>query len=165
MFHKKLDNNLYNTLLHLSRNIFFYKKTNLQDNFETRLYLMFFHFCVLMIIFKKKGKKLEQHHYDSFFHNIEYNLRELGFGDVSVNKKMKDFNKILYDILLKLDLSEKNNNAFKLNHNLVFKYFSKFNDQKDKEYAAFETYFMKFFNFCFELSLDNVLISAKKFKL
>ena len=46
----------------------FYKKTNLQDNFETRLYLMFFHFCVLMIIFKKKGKKLEQHHYDSFFH-------------------------------------------------------------------------------------------------
>ena len=38
-----------------------------------------------------------------FFHNIENNLRELGFGDVSVNKKMKDFNKILYDILLKIE--------------------------------------------------------------
>ena len=34
-----------------------------------------------------------------FFHNIEYNLRESGLGDVSVNKKMKEFNKILYDIL------------------------------------------------------------------
>ena len=35
------------------------------------------------------------------FNNIEYNLREMGFGDVTVNKKMKDLNKILYDILLK----------------------------------------------------------------
>ena len=41
-----------------------------------------------------------------FFIHIENNLRELGFGDVSVNKKMKDFNKILYDILLKLDLKK-----------------------------------------------------------
>ena len=40
------------------------------------------------------------------FHNIENNLRELGFGDVSVNKKMKDFNKILYDILLKIEFEK-----------------------------------------------------------
>ena len=33
---------------------------------------------------------------------VENDLRELGFGDVSVNKKMKDLNKILYDILLKI---------------------------------------------------------------
>ena len=39
-----------------------------------------------------------------YFINIENNLRELGFGDVTVNKKMKEFNKILYDILLKLNL-------------------------------------------------------------
>ena len=37
------------------------------------------------------------------FFNIENNLRELGFGDVSVNKKMKELNKIFYDILLKLN--------------------------------------------------------------
>ena len=30
----------------------------------------------------KKGSKFNQGSYDSFFHNIENNLRELGFGDV-----------------------------------------------------------------------------------
>ena len=45
-----------------------------------------------MLIFKKKGEKFNQKEYDSLFHNIENNLRELGFGDVSVNKKMKDLN-------------------------------------------------------------------------
>ena len=44
-----------------------------------------------------------------FFYNIENNLRELGFGDVSVNKKMKDLNKIFYDILLKIKLESKKN--------------------------------------------------------
>ncbi len=85
----------------LSRNIFFYKIIKLDDSFETRIYLMFLHFSIMMIVSKKKGVKLDQDLYDSLFYNIEYNLRELGFGDVSVNKKMKDLNKILYDILLK----------------------------------------------------------------
>ena len=42
---------LYNKFLSLSRNIFFYKKTNLPDTFETRIYLMFVHFSIFMIIF------------------------------------------------------------------------------------------------------------------
>ena len=99
---------LYNILLRLSREIFFYKKIELPDTFETRIYLMFFHFSILMIIAKKKGSKFNQKSYDNFFNNIEYNLRELGFGDVTVNKKMKEFNKILYDILIKVDEIEKN---------------------------------------------------------
>ena len=81
------------TLLTLSRNKYFYKNIVLDDTFETRIYLMFFHFSIMMIIFKKKGKKFSQKSYDSLFHNIENNLRELGFGDVTVNKKMKDLNK------------------------------------------------------------------------
>ena len=65
--------------------------------------LMFFHFSIINdCLQKKKGKKFDQKIYDNFFNNIEYNLRELGFGDVSVNKKMKEFNKIMYDILLKI---------------------------------------------------------------
>ena len=49
---------LYNILLKLSRNIFFYKKIELPDNFETRIYLMFLHFSIFMIIYKKKRKKI-----------------------------------------------------------------------------------------------------------
>ena len=43
-----------------------------------------------------------------YFMHIENNLRELGFGDVSVNKKMKDMNKIFYDILFKIEKNDSN---------------------------------------------------------
>ena len=56
-----------------------------------------------MIITKKRDINLTKE-YDLFL-NIENNLRELGFGDVSVNKN--DFNKLLYDILLKLESNDK----------------------------------------------------------
>ena len=89
IFNNKIHTtDLYNKLLSLSRNIFFYKKTELDDTFETRIYLMFIHFSILMIISKKKGSKFSQNIYDNLFFCIENNLRVLGFGDISVNKKM-----------------------------------------------------------------------------
>ncbi len=156
---------LYNTLLILSRNIFFYKKIQLPDTFESRIYLMFIHFSVLMIIAKQKGEKFDQKSYDYFFDNIEYNLRELGFGDVTVNKKMKEFNKILYDILLKLNIANTSDIKFKMNHKLISKYFEQLNNIKSINYVQFETYFMNFFNFCFELPLDNMIEDLNKFKI
>ena len=154
---------MYITLLNLSRNIFFYKKIGLPDTFETRIYLMFIHFSVMMIVFKNKGKKFNQKSYDSFFHNIENNLREMGFGDVSVNKKMKDFNKLLYDILLKLN--KKNDvNEFKLNEKLIIDYFKELKDAKNTKYIDFERYFTNFYNFCFELPLDNMIRDSLNFK-
>ena len=157
--------NLYNILLSLSRNIFFYKKIALPDTFETRIYLMFIHFSILMIIFKLKGSKFNQKLYDYLFHNIENNLRESGLGDVAVNKKMKDFNKILYDILLKINLNEDKGKKFLINHKLVLKYFDVLNNQKTAEYKQFEIYFQDFFNFCFELSLDNMIEECINFKV
>ena len=146
----------------LSRNIFFYDKLELLDKFETRIYLMFVHFSIMMIIFKKKKNKFDQDSYDSLFQNIENNLRELGFGDVAVNKKMKELNKILYDILLKIE--KPNNKAFKMNENLVVKYFVGLNDIKSDKFADFETYFVNFYNFCFELPLNNMIRDAINFK-
>ena len=35
------------------------------------------------------------------YFNIENNLREMGHGDVTVNKKMKSFNQIFHDLLMK----------------------------------------------------------------
>ena len=160
---KEHKNNLYNILLMLSRNIFFYNKVKLSDNFETRIYLMFIHFSIMMIIFKEKGEKFSQKSYDFVFHNIENNLRELGFGDVSVNKKMKDFNKILYDILLKIK-KNKEANLFILNHSLIKKYFVSLNQDNTHEFKLFEDYLKKFYNFCFELSLENMVRDIDKFK-
>ncbi len=152
---------LYNTLLTLSRNIFFYQKINLPDNFETRIYLMFIHFSIMMIVTKKKGQKFDQKSYDLLFHNIENNLRELGFGDVSVNKKMKDFNKILYDILLKIE--KDSIKSFEINEKLIFKYFKLNIDISEADYIEFERYFVKFHEFCFELSPENMIRDAIKF--
>ena len=162
IFQKKHNSQLYNILLKLSRNIFFYKKIQLNDSFETRIFLMFFHFSILMIIFKKKGEKFDQKEYDNVFNSIEYNLRELGFGDVSVNKKMKDLNKILYDILLKLEDNSVNN--FKLNKKLATKYFTTLNGENDPKIVDFERYFNKFYKFCFELPLQNMIREALNFK-
>ena len=157
-------NNLYNTLLQLSRNIFFYNKTQLKDNFETRIYLMFIHFSIIMLIYKKKGSKFDQSSYDNLFNNIENNLREMGFGDVTVNKKMKELNKILYDILLKIDLKKASNEEFHLNNDIISKYFDElkgFNSEKLKKLA---NYFNKFYHFCFELPLDNMVDRVKFFE-
>ena len=153
---------MYNTLLSLSRNIFFYKNIRLTDSFETRIYLMFIHFSIMMIIYKKKGEKFNQYSYDTLFNNIENNLRELGFGDIAVNKKMKDLNKVLYDILLKLELEKEN--KFTINKKLIFKYFQVFDNDNQSNYTDFESYFVQFYDFCFGLQQNNMIKGALKFK-
>ena len=155
-------NELYNTLLALSRNLFFYHKICLDDTFETRIYLMFIHFSLMMIILKNKEKKFNQKAYDSLFYNIENNLREMGYGDVAVNKKMKDLNKILYDILLKINISD--NDSIKINKKLIIKYFNLFNNEDNQKYLDFERYLNDFHKFCFELSLENMIREAINFK-
>lgn len=160
---KKHNSDLYNTLLFLSRNIFFYNKIKLSDTFETRLYLMFVHFSIMLVIFRKKNSKFNQNEYDLLFNCIENSLREMGYGDIAVNKKMKDINKVLYDILLKLEL-DKSKKTFKINDKIVIKYFSEINDPKSTPYLQFESYFNAFFNFCFEQSLDNMLRKTINFK-
>ena len=125
---------------------------------------MFIHFSILMIISKKKGKKFDQNTYDNVFYKVEYDLRELGFGDVTVNKKMKELNQIFYDILLKLDKKKENNEDFKLNESLVSSYLNISRQNNKFIYAEFEAYFSHFFNFCFELPLDNMLKEIIKFK-
>ena len=125
---------------------------------------MFIHFSILMIIYKKKNSKLDQTSYDYFFHNIEYNLRESGLGDVTVNKKMKEFNKILYDILLKFDLSKTIDKKIVINTTLINKYFTDLSSKKNTNLTLFIDYFTQFFNFCYKLPLNNMLEEAINFK-
>ena len=52
---------------------------------------------------------------------------------------MKDLNKQLYDILLKID--ENNNESLKINKKLIFKYFNHLENEKSVKYNDFERYF------------------------
>ncbi len=126
---------------------------------------MFIHFSIMMIIFKKKGSKFDQSTYDLFFNNIENDLRELGLGDVSVNKKMKELNKILYDILLKIDLKNSSRKEFLLNVDIISKYFTELNTEDVKKIKQFTDYLNNFYHFCFELSLNNMVDRVKSFKI
>ena len=163
MFNTRSHNlDLYNTLLQLSRNFYFYRKINLKDAFETRIYLMFFHFSIFLLIFKKKRIEFPQKFYDSLFFAVENNLRELGLGDVGVNKKMKDLNKIFYDILLKINTSETN---IKLNKKLIIKYFPQLNDSNSNKFKLFNEYFINFYHFCFEISPETMIKDALKFRV
>ena len=121
---------------------------------------MFFHYSIMLFILKNKKSKIDQENYNSLFLNIENNLRELGFGDVSVNKKMKDLNKIFYDILIKL--SEKSS-SFKFNKSLISKYFEKLKNNSEKR-DKLAIYFNDFYDFCFELTGDNMIKDVQKFK-
>ena len=159
---KKHYSDLYTTLLQLSRNLFFYNKINLKDTFETRIYLMFIHFSIMLIVYKKKKLAFPQSQYDDLFHCIENNLRELGFGDVSVNKKMKDLNKIFYDILLKINIST---NDFKINEKLIYKYFIEIENSDNKKYEKFDLYFTNFYHFCFEINPEIMIKETLKFEI
>ena len=122
---------------------------------------MFFHFSVILIIQKYKNIKFSQNSYDSLFQNIENNLRELGQGDVAVNKKMKDLNKIFYDILLKISTRK---DKFEISNDLVLKYFDDLSEINNKKYDLFAEYFINFYDFCFELPPESMIKDALTFK-
>ena len=133
---------------------------SLEDTFETRIYLMFMHYSIILIIFKTKKFNIDQENYNNLFFCIENNLRELGYGDISVNKKMKDLNKLFYDILIKINLSKI---GFKLNKDLFVKYFDIFG-QNEEKLKKFTIYFNRFYKFCFDKNPKNMLQDIKKFK-
>ena len=102
-FKYKKHDYIFNNLVKLSRNIFFYKDIKLDDKLENRVTLIFAHLSIIIknLNKKKEYKNISQEIYDNIFHNLENNLRELGHGDVTVNKKMKLFNRMFHDILIK----------------------------------------------------------------
>jgi len=153
--YKSHYNPLYNKLVELSRNIFFYEEILLKDNFETRINLIFIHFSILLIIFKKKKKKFPQEIFDNIFLNIEFHIRELGYGDVTVNKKMKILTRVFYDILLKINKSR--SGPFEPNNEILKKYFELTNANSSILIDNLSAYFNIFYNFCFELNRDSML--------
>ena len=160
--YKSHYNPLYSKLVEFSRNIFFYKKILLKDNFETRINLVFVHFSILLIIFKQRKKIFPQEIFDNIFLNIEYHIRELGYGDVTVNKKMKTLTRIFYDILLKIPKSK--SELFEINKEILKTYFEPAAENNTILFDDLGVYFNTFYNYCFELKSDNMLKGHINFK-
>ena len=95
--------NIYNNLIDLTRNKNLYKSFKNQDTFSDRLIFFLLHFAFFLKIYKENNdKKLLQEIYDYIFRQVELSIREIGYGDQSINKKMKDYINLFYGLLDKI---------------------------------------------------------------
>ena len=91
---------LYNNLIKLTTNKLLYKKLGNQDTFNDRLVIFLFHFAFFLKVFKNKDNEKElQKIYDFNFRQLELSIREIGYGDQSINKKMKDYINLFHAIV------------------------------------------------------------------
>jgi len=82
--------NIYNNLVNLTRNKKLYQDFVDQDTFSDRLIFFLLHFAFLLKVYKNQcSKETLQEIFDYFFKQIELSIREIGYGDASINKKMK----------------------------------------------------------------------------
>ena len=77
-----------------------YKNLISQDTFSERLTLFLFHFGFFLKNYKKsENSKVLQDIYDFIFKQLELTIREIGYGDQSINKKMKDYINVFHAIV------------------------------------------------------------------
>ena len=91
---------LYNKFINYTRNKKLYKSLNREDNFSDRLTLFLLHFSFFLKNFKNEENKIIlQEIYDFIFRQLELSIREIGYGDQSINKKMKDYINLFHSMV------------------------------------------------------------------
>ena len=130
--------NIYNNLIKLTRNKKLYLNLEKDDTFSERLIFLFFHLALFLKHFKSfvPAKNLQEL-FDFIIRQIELSIREIGYGDVSVNKKMKDFINLFYSIVEKIETLDFTDNQNRLN--LLKKYLN-----TDKNLDFHVDYFNKY---------------------
>tara|TARA_B100000886_G_C20367220_1_gene467905 strand:- start:110 stop:577 length:468 start_codon:yes stop_codon:yes gene_type:complete len=106
--------NLYNNLIQLTTNKKLYEGLTKQDTFEDRLVLFLIHFAFFLNVYKnEKNTKILQDIYDLNFRHLELSIREIGYGDQSINKKMKDYINLFHSILSEIHFWGSSDNSKK----------------------------------------------------
>ena len=141
--------NIYNNLIKLTRNKKLYINLEKEDTFSERLFFLFLHLALFLKNFKNSiPSKNLQELFDFIIRQIELSIREIGYGDVSVNKKMKDFVNLFYYIvneIEKIDLDENKNQLSLLKKCL----------KSDKNLIFYSEYFNKYRKFLTKNTLNN----------
>jgi len=137
--------NLYNNFIKLSRNKILYKEFTKQDTFSDRLIFFLIHFAFFIKSYKnEQNTKILQDIYDFIFRQLELSIREIGYGDQSINKKMKDYINYFHNIVSEIHFWENLNNlekkkilasffedSVKIEH--IFDYFDDFSSELSKK--------------------------------
>jgi cytochrome b pre-mRNA-processing protein 3 len=91
---------IYNNLINFTRNKELYQSLNRADKFSDRLTLFLLHFAFFLKNFKNEENKIIlQEIYDFNFRQLELSIREIGYGDQSINKKMKDYINLFHSMV------------------------------------------------------------------
>ena len=135
----------YNNLIKYTRNKDLYVALNREDNFSDRLTLFLLHFAFFLKNFKnEENKNTLQEIYDFNFRQLELSIREIGYGDQSINKKMKDYINLFHSMVSEIHFWDELNKEEKLkkfsfflsdfvNIEYLLDYFDKFNENLSKK--------------------------------
>jgi len=93
----------YNSLVEMTRNKDLYKNFKSQDEFSDRLVFFLIHLAFFFKVFKKEENTKDlQEIYDFIFRQLELSIREIGYGDQSINKKMKNYLNLFHSLIDKI---------------------------------------------------------------
>ena len=99
---------VYNNLINCTRNKDLYKNLGREDSFADRLTLFLLHFSFFLKNYKnEENKKILQEIYDYNFRQLELSIREVGYGDQSINKKMKDYINLFHSMVSEIHFWDK----------------------------------------------------------
>ena len=113
--------NFYNNLVNLSRNKELYIGLNNPDTFYNRLVFFLLHFAFILKNFKNQENSIIlQEIYDYNFRQLELSIREIGYGDQSINKKMKDYINLFHSMVSEIHFWNKLTRLEKLNKFSLF---------------------------------------------
>ena len=136
---------VYNNLINYTRNKELYKNLNREDNFSDRLILFLLHFSFFLKNYKnEENKKVLQEIYDYNFRQLELSIREIGYGDQSINKKMKDYINLFHSMVSEIHFWDDLSKSDKLkkistflsdfqNNEELLEYFDLFNSNLSKK--------------------------------
>ena len=140
---------IYNNLINYTRNKDLYKNLDRNDNFSDRLTLFLFHFSFFLKNYKnEENKNILQEIYDFNFRQLELSIREIGYGDQSINKKMKDYINLFHSMVSEVHFWDNLSNQDKLKKISFF-----FSDFQNKDYL------LNYFN-DFNLNLSKKTLNS-----
>ena len=140
---------IYNNLIKLTRNKNLYNK-NKQDSFYDRMIILFLHLSFILKTYKNIETKEDlQKFFDYCIRQIELSIREIGFGDATINKKMKEYVNLLFSIINEI-------NDWELKNIVQKKEIIKLYIVDSKNYDFYVDYFEKYRKFLTKNTFKNL---------
>ena len=125
-------------MINFTRNKSIFVNFTQNDTFSDRLIIFLFHFSFFLKEYKKtQTKETLQEVFDYIFRELEISIREIGYGDASINKKMKTYVNSLYSILEKIDQWESLKNNEKKH---IFQNYLNYEDDTSELIKYFDNY-------------------------